>query len=86
VKLEQFTLNWWRLLCINKYESSNNQTQYACYELIVRILQDVGIVKKKLSPSSYFPDDLVFGRLDMETGYHYGSPIYFDADAFLGFV
>jgi hypothetical protein len=84
--LDSCSCNWARLLFKFPYEPSPNQTSYTCYELIVKLLQEVGIVKKKYMPASYFPDDLVFGRLDMRHEYKFKDPIYFDSSTYYDYI
>jgi predicted KAP-like P-loop ATPase len=71
---ETFTFDWIRLIS-NKPYTGKIRKRYVCYELIIRILQDLNIVQKKKESSSYFASDIVNGKLDMEPEYQYSKPI-----------
>ena len=72
-KLDTFSINWFRLLSEQKYSSIKNQENITCYELIVHLLQESNIVKKKLSPSSYFPRDIIERKLPLIKNFHYSK-------------
>ena len=84
--LDKFNCNWARLLFKFPYQPNPDQSSYTCYELIIKLLQEVGVVRKKYMPASYFPNDLVFGRLDMKKGYTYDYPIFFESSSYYDFI
>jgi hypothetical protein len=77
VKLESYNWRWYRLLYKQRYFEDNRKS-YTCYEIVVTVLQDIGVIKKKYACSSYFPCDIMTGRISMEEGYHLEPPVMLD--------
>jgi len=69
--LDTFGTNWVRLLYNHPYKSLNNQENITCYELINYLLQESNIMKKNLSPSSYFPSDIVNHNIPINKGFYF---------------
>ena len=70
-KLDTFGISWLRLIANRPYESIANRQNITCYELIVHLLQESSIAEKSLSPSSYFPIDIIRGKLKLKDGFSY---------------
>lgn len=85
IKLETFNWQMYKLLMKTAYEPVDMSAGYTCYEIAVHILQDSGIVSKQWRGSSYFPTDIVWGKLETMPGYTYSRPVllnptmYYDA-------
>jgi hypothetical protein len=74
-KLQKFTSSWIRLLKKEPYDPAKLKTnQYVCYEILILLLQELGIVKKLYGPAAQWPSDIAWGRLDCEDEYKYGEP------------
>jgi hypothetical protein len=89
--LDTYNINWIRLIQKQLYDSDkfdkpnciDNKTRYVCYELSIMMLQNVGVVEKKLMPSSYFPRDIMYGKLPLINNYQYSSTVLIDTQTIL---
>lgn len=79
VLLDTYSWRWYRLLRKKPY-FKQTRTNYTCYELIVELFQECGVIKKLYSCSSYFPTDIMEGRIDLECGYEYTKPILLNVE------
>lgn len=70
-KLDTFSISWFRLLSKNQYTKDNLQENITCYEMVIHLLQEVNIVKKRYSPSSYFPIDIIENRVEFNSDFGY---------------
>ena len=70
-KLDTFGVSWLRLLQTEKYRKLKDKQNITCYELIIHLLQESGVSKKELSASSYFPSDVIQGKLSLEKDFEY---------------
>lgn len=71
-KLDTFNIKWSRLLFKKKYQEKQPLNEnITCYELVVYLLQETGIAHTKYSPSSFFPKDIISGKLKMNPGFKY---------------
>ena len=74
-KLDSANYKWHRFLSKSLYDSEiYNSERFVCYELIIILLQNLNIVMKKYNPSAYWPGDIIYGRMDLESGVEYGTP------------
>lgn len=73
LKLEPYNLSWYRLLYKTPYYDQKRES-YTCYEIVITILQDVGVIRKKYTCSSYFPCDIMEGRIDLSKDYTLDPP------------
>jgi hypothetical protein len=75
-KLQTFTPSWIRLLRKEEYDPIKLEIKdYVCYEILIRLLQELNVVRKKYLPSAYWPSDICWGRLDLEEGVEYSEPV-----------
>jgi hypothetical protein len=79
VKLESYNWKWYRLL-LKKPFFEETRSMYTCYEIVVSVLQDVGVVSKKYACSSYFPCDIMSGNIDLCKGYNIEPAMLLDTD------
>lgn len=70
-KLDTFGISWFRLLSKKEYKKNNLDQNITCYEMVIHLLQEANIVKKKYSPSSYFPIDIIEGRIEINNDFSY---------------
>ena len=71
--LDTFGISWLRLLNKKPYKDLKNNENITCYEMIVFLLQDAGIARKDLSPSSYFPKNLIQGNLKLNDDFSFSK-------------
>jgi hypothetical protein len=70
--LDTISVSWLRLLVKRKYKDYGNIRQnLTCYELMVHLLQQSGIVEKEYMPLSYFPKDIINEKLPLKSGFSY---------------
>lgn len=75
-KLDKFSYRWARLLLTEDYtEDYKQRERLTCNEILIMLLQEIGIVDKHRNPSSYWAADVVHGRLPFRKGYSYESPL-----------
>ncbi len=77
VELDSYNWRWYRLLFKKPY-FEETRTKYTCYELVISVLQDVGVMTKEYACSSYFPTNIMEGELEFEEGYSLAPPIGLD--------
>lgn len=68
VKLESYNWRWHRLLYTTPFYEET-RTKYTCYEIVVNTLQDVGVIRKIHTSSSYFPYRIMSGDIPLSNGY-----------------
>jgi hypothetical protein len=68
VKLEGYNWRWHRLLYTTPFHEET-RTRYTCYEIVINTLQDVGVIKKHCTSSSYFPYHIMRGCVPLCKGY-----------------
>jgi len=68
VQLESYNWRWHRLLYTTPFYEET-RTKYTCYEIVINTLQDVGVVKKLHTSSSYFPYRIMSGDVPTTDGY-----------------
>jgi len=74
MKLDSFSYKWYRLLYQQPYFEQTRE-KFTCYEMIIVVLQDVGVIKKLYACSSYNPSNIVKGELDFCDGYEFEPPV-----------
>jgi hypothetical protein len=74
VGLEAYNWKWYRLLTVKPF-TEENRTKYTCYEIVVSVLQDAGVLNKNSSCSSFFPTDIMEGKLEFVKGYTSEPPV-----------
>jgi hypothetical protein len=74
-KLEGFNLHWNRFLINKKYREPDRLAYYTCFEAIVIIGQQLGIFSKEKYYTSYFPNHLVNGGIELCKGVSYSDKI-----------
>jgi hypothetical protein len=74
LKLQSFKLSWIRFIQKSKPYTPPRENRYVCYEILMILLQELGIVKKLYSVSNNWPGDFCWGRLELEDGYSYEYP------------
>lgn len=72
-KLDTFGTSWFRLLTKKKYEGLSDKQNITCYELVIHLLQEMSIVKKEYSPSSYFPVDIIRNRVPLHKHFNFSE-------------
>jgi hypothetical protein len=77
VRLESYNWKWYRLLFKTPYYEEI-RSKYTCYELVTTILQDVGVIAKKYTCSSYFPRQIMNGDVELCEGYIFEPPYMLD--------
>jgi hypothetical protein len=80
-KLESYNWRWYRLLYTTPY-FEETRSNYTCYELVITMLQDAGIMRKINACSSYFPLHITHGRIELEPGYRLLPPLLLDVTKF----
>jgi len=73
-KVDLFVFNW-LLTTIRLPYISGYRGKFFCSELIAYLLQELGILEKLYSPSSYSPKELLYGKVNYVSSYHYLNPI-----------
>jgi len=74
VELDSYNWRWYRLLYKQPY-FEETRTKYTCYELVVSVLQDTGVMTKEYACSSYFPTNIMEGEIQLTEGYYLDPPI-----------
>lgn len=46
-----------------------------CNELLIHVLQESNVYSSRLSPCSFFPSDIIFGRVETKSGFSFEKPI-----------
>jgi len=64
-KLEGLNVSWGRFLLNRKFSDHKHLRKYTCFEAIVILGQEIGIFDKEKLYSSYFPSDLVNGKIKL---------------------
>lgn len=72
-KLDTFGLSWFRLISKKPFENLQDKENITCFELAAYLLQECNVIKKDLSPSSYFPIDLIKENFTINKGYSFDS-------------
>jgi hypothetical protein len=72
-KLDTFGTSWLRLLTKKEYASLEDKQNITCYELVIHLLQEMNVVKKEKSPSSYFPKDIVRNYLPLHKNFSFSE-------------
>lgn len=72
--LDHYNFGWYRFLCSLPY-SGEKKDSYTCYELTVRVLQQIGVVKQDRACSSYFPREIMAGCMNMCSDHRYSEAI-----------
>ena len=72
-KLDTFGTSWLRLLTKKKYATLEDKQNITCYELVIHILQEIDVVKKEQSPSSYFPKNIVDNSLPLHKHFSFSE-------------
>jgi hypothetical protein len=76
-------VSWLKTMIQRKYENKHNpyiKDKYYCSEFIAYALQEIGVLKKKMVPSSYKPWQLLYGCLSTTTNHKYGSTFILQND------
>jgi hypothetical protein len=74
-KLEGFNLMWNRFLVNKPYQKPKQLARYTCFESIIIVGQEVGIFSKDKYYTSYFPNDIVNGKIKLCEGVSYTDKI-----------
>lgn len=82
VQLDSYNYRWWRLLFTTPYRVEKERTKYTCYELLITLLQNCKVVKKKHSCSSYNPKMIMVGNLPMVGDYRYKKVVRLDIESY----
>ena len=72
-KLDTFGTSWLRLLTKKEYSSLSDKQNITCYELVIHLLQEINVVKKEYSPSSYFPVDIIRNKVPMYKHFNFSE-------------
>ncbi len=72
-KLDTFGTSWLRLLKTKEYTSLDDKKNITCYELVIHLLQEINVVKKEKSPSSYFPKNIVDNSLPLHKHFSFSE-------------
>ncbi len=72
-KLDTFGTSWFRLLTSKNYASLDDRENITCYELVIHLLQEINVVKKEKSPSSYFPKNIVDNSLPLHKHFNFSE-------------
>ena len=70
-KLDTFGISWMRLATKSPFENLKERENITCFELVVYLLQETDVIKKELSPSSYFPIDLIKENIPLNKEYSF---------------
>lgn len=73
-KLDKIGPHWVKYACMRKKPVGD---RYTCSGLVVRILQDHGVVAGTWNACSYSPTDLAERRVPVTKGYSYSDPVRF---------
>lgn len=79
VELEGYNWRWYRLLFRTPYHEETRK-RYTCYEIVVIILQDVGVVRKLYTCSSYWPYHVMKGQIHTTKGYSYDDAVLLNVE------
>lgn len=79
VELEGYNWRWYRLLFKTRYYEETRK-RYTCYEIVVILLQDVGVVRKLYTCSSYWPYHVMTGEIHTAKGYKYENAVLLNVD------
>ena len=74
---EDLLVTSWLKTMIDRSYYKQDKDYYYCSEFIVHMMQQIGVLKKKILPSSFQPWQLLYSRMDLHRGYHYAPPILF---------
>ena len=77
VQLEGLNPSWGRFLMNTSYYSNKCNKTYTCFEITIRLLQDLNIYKKEKLHSSYFPGDIMCNRIPYENGNYFPVKRFF---------
>ncbi len=77
MKLDSFNYKWHRLLYKTDYFEDDRE-KFTCYEIVITVLQDIGVIQKKYACSSYNPSNIMEGELDFCDGYSFDPPVLLD--------
>ena len=72
---EDMSVISWLKTCVNRVYRKNRKTYFYCSEFIIHIMQESGMVKKSILPSSYKPWQLIYGDPGLYKGYSYKRPV-----------
>ena len=78
VNFDNKIITWWVSNYPVLYNFFKNPQTMFCSELVSKIYQDFGIIKKYRPASSYHPGDYHFNKLDFEDGYFLGETQIFN--------
>lgn len=73
-RLQSFQASWLRFIQDKKLYHKPEGKHKVCYEIMIILMQELGIVKKLYTYYSYWPKDICWGNLDFEDGYSYLPP------------
>ena len=79
VELEGYNWRWYRLLFKTPFYEETRK-RYTCYEIVVVLLQDIGVIKKLYTCSSYWPWHVMTGNIHTTKGYKFESAVLLDVD------
>lgn len=77
--LDTFNTQWYRLLWKRSY-FVNHAPESTCYEFVIRLLQDCGVMRPMYEASSYFPGDIMNQDLELSLGYRYSETFQINKD------
>ena len=74
---EDLLVTSWLKTMINRRYYEQDKDYYYCSEFIIHMMQEIGVLKKKIMPCSFQPWQLLYSKMDLHSGYNYASPILF---------
>jgi hypothetical protein len=75
---EDLLLTSWLKTMVNRRYYKQDKDYYYCSEFIVHMMQQMGVLKKKIMPSSFQPWQLLYSKMDLAKGYSYDYPVLFE--------
>ncbi len=75
IRLDTLNWEWYRFFLKRTYVDEPLKSHYTCYEVSIMCLHKVGVMVKQLTPSSYFPKDIIWCTIPLTAGYSYAEPI-----------
>jgi hypothetical protein len=69
--LDTFGLSWFRLISKRPFENLQDKENITCFELVAYLLQECNVIKKDLSPSSFFPIDMIKENFTINKEYNF---------------
>lgn len=69
-------ISWLKTMIKCPYKSESHN-QFFCSELVAYLLQELDIMKKYNTPSSYSPNDLIFSKIPLQKDHIFLAPVRF---------